>query len=91
MTDNPLPFLPRGVGEIVLRVRDLQAMVDFYTATFGLTVLRRFDDDITFLEVAKGLEGHTQIIGLFRDHMPSNSRRAAWPTLPVHFNGVRIA
>lgn len=72
-------FAPRGVGEIVLRVRDLDAMIAFYRKTLGVELLRRFGDDIAFLRVAEGYAGHTQIIGFFRHEMPSNFRRRAWP------------
>jgi catechol 2,3-dioxygenase len=74
----PLAFVPRGVGEIVLRVRDLDSMVAFYQKTLGLEMLRRFGDDIVFLRVAEGYAGHTQIVGFFRQEMPSNFRRRAW-------------
>jgi catechol 2,3-dioxygenase len=69
---------PRGVGEIVLRVRNLDIMIGFYRRTLGLELLRRFGDEIAFLRVAEGYGGHTQIIGFFRDDMPSNFRRRPW-------------
>jgi catechol 2,3-dioxygenase-like lactoylglutathione lyase family enzyme len=71
-------FAPRGVGEIVLRVRDLDAMVAFYQRTLGLELLKRFGDEIAFLRVAEGYGGHTQIIGFFRQDMPSNFRGRVW-------------
>lgn len=71
-------FAPKGVGEIVLRVRDLDGMIAFYTRVLGLDLLRRFSDDIAFLRVAEGFGGHTQIVGFFRDRMPSNFRRREW-------------
>jgi catechol 2,3-dioxygenase-like lactoylglutathione lyase family enzyme len=71
-------FSPRGIGEVVVRVRDLQRMIDFYQATFGLELLKRFGDDIAFLRIADGFGGHTQIVGFFRDTMPSNFKRRAW-------------
>jgi catechol 2,3-dioxygenase-like lactoylglutathione lyase family enzyme len=72
------PFAARGVGEIVLRVRNLDAMVAFYQKALGLDLLKRFGDDIAFLRVADGYGGHTQIIGFFRREMPSNFKRRAW-------------
>jgi catechol 2,3-dioxygenase-like lactoylglutathione lyase family enzyme len=71
-------FSARGLGEIVLRVRDLDAMIAFYRRALGLELLRRISDDIAFLRVAEGFGGHTQILGFFRDRQPSNFRRREW-------------
>jgi catechol-2,3-dioxygenase len=59
----------KALGETVIRVRDLQRVTEFYTDVIGLDVLRTFDG-ITFLQVANGYGGHTQIIGLFHESMP---------------------
>jgi len=71
-------FTAKGVGEVVLRVRDLDGMIAFYTEALGLELLRRISDDIAFLRVAPGFGGHTQIVGFFRDRLPSNFRRRPW-------------
>jgi catechol 2,3-dioxygenase-like lactoylglutathione lyase family enzyme len=73
-----VPFAARGVGEIVLRVRDVGAMIGFYQKALGLDLLKRFGDDIAFLRVADGYGGHTQIIGFFRRDLPSNFKRRVW-------------
>jgi len=39
----------RGLGEVVLRVRDMARAIAFYRDVLGLTVLRTFDGRITFL------------------------------------------
>jgi catechol 2,3-dioxygenase-like lactoylglutathione lyase family enzyme len=57
------------VGEAVLRVKDLDAAKKFYTEVVGLDILREFDG-ITFLRVAPGHGGHTQIVGLFHASLP---------------------
>jgi hypothetical protein len=59
----------RGLGETVLRVKDLPAVRRFYTEVVGLEILQEFDG-ITFLKVADGYGGHTQIVGLFHESMP---------------------
>jgi len=41
----------------------------FYTTVIGLDVLRKFEG-ITFLCIANGYGGHTQIIGFFHESMP---------------------
>jgi catechol 2,3-dioxygenase len=70
-------FSARGVGEVVLRVRDLDAMIMFYRDILGLELLKRFDDDIAFMTVADGFGGHTQIVGFFKNELPSNFKRRA--------------
>jgi catechol-2,3-dioxygenase len=59
----------RGLGETVLRVKDLAAVKRFYTDVIGLDVLQEFDG-IAFLKVSDGYGGHTQIIGLFQEPLP---------------------
>ncbi len=71
-------FTVRGVGEIVLRVRDLDGMIAFYCRVLGLELLHRIGDDIAFLHIDEGFGGHTQIVGFFRDRQPSNFRRRKW-------------
>ena len=53
-----------ALGEIALRVADLDAMSDFYERAIGLEPLRRFEG-ISFFRVAAGYAGHTQILALF--------------------------
>jgi catechol 2,3-dioxygenase-like lactoylglutathione lyase family enzyme len=59
----------KGLGETVLRVKDRARMRDFYTGVIGLDVLHE-PPGITFLAIAAGHGGHTQIIGLFDESMP---------------------
>lgn len=59
----------RALGETVLRVKNLEAVKRFYTEVVGLDVLQEFNG-ITFLKVANGFAGHTQIIGLFHESLP---------------------
>src|SRR2546430_426028 len=54
----------RALGEIALRVRDLDKMQKFYSDVIGLELMRRFDD-CAFLKIAEGYAGHTQILALF--------------------------
>jgi len=54
----------KGLGEIALRVKDLDAMQKFYEEVIGLTLLKRFDTS-AFFKIAGGFEGHTQILALF--------------------------
>ncbi len=54
----------KGLGEIALRVTDLEAMQRFYEEVIGLELMRRFPN-ATFFKIAVGYDGHTQILALF--------------------------
>lgn len=77
----------RALGETVLRFKDLERVKRFYTDVIGLDVLRDFEG-ITFLKVADGHGGHTQIIGLFHESLPApfpKDRRG-----PVHLETTSL-
>lgn len=54
----------KGLGEVSIRVKDLDAMHKFYEEVIGLEVLRR-DEDFVFFKIAEGYGGHTQNLALF--------------------------
>ncbi len=54
----------RGLGEIALRVEDLDGMQRFYEGVIGLELLRRFEH-AAFFRLADGHAGHTQVLALF--------------------------
>ena len=58
------PRAVRGLGEIALRVADLDQMQAFYQEVIGLELLRRFPRS-AFFRLADGVAGHTQIFALF--------------------------
>ena len=58
--DRPI----QGLGEIALRVDDLDAMQAFYERAIGLELLRRFPQS-AFFRLAAGVGGHTQVLALF--------------------------
>ena len=61
----------RGLGEIALRVNDLDRMQEFYEKVIGLEVMRRFPKGV-FFRVADGAGGHPQAFALFdRSGKPS--------------------
>ncbi len=72
------PIRPLGVGEVVVRVADLARSIAFYRDMLGFPLIRVIDDAIAFLRVADGVEGHTQIIGLFSRDWPSNREGKTW-------------
>lgn len=54
----------QGLGEIALRVADLDTMQDFYQRVIGLDLMRRFPS-AAFFRIAPGVAGHTQVLALF--------------------------
>jgi len=54
----------KGLGEIVLRVNDMELMRNFYQNVLGLESIRN-SKDYTFFKIAEGYGGHNQTIALF--------------------------
>jgi len=54
----------KGLGEVSIRVKNLDAMTKFYEEVVGLDVLRR-EDSFVFFKIAEGYAGHAQILALF--------------------------
>jgi len=54
----------RGLGEIALRVKNLDAMQKFYEEVVGLLLLKRFPN-AAFFQIAEGYGGHIQVLALF--------------------------
>jgi catechol-2,3-dioxygenase len=54
----------KSLGEVALRVNDLQLMKRFYQDVLGFEVLGEFAT-AALLKIAEGYGGHTQVLGLF--------------------------
>lgn len=54
----------RGLGEIALRVNNLDAMQKFYEEFIGLPLMTRVPN-CAFFKIAEGYGGHTQVLALF--------------------------
>ena len=54
----------RGLGEIALRVNDIDKVQKFYEEIIGLPPMSRFPN-AAFLKIANGYGGHTQVLALF--------------------------
>ena len=54
----------RGLGEIALRVNNLDAMQKFYEEVIGLPLMTRVSN-CAFFKIADGYGGHTQVLALF--------------------------
>jgi catechol-2,3-dioxygenase len=63
----------RGLGEIALRVNNLDAMQKFYEEVIGLPLMTRVPN-CAFFKIADGYGGHTQVLALF-DHSQSPGYR----------------
>ena len=55
----------KGLGEVSIHVKNLDAMQKFYEEVIGLEVLRR-DESFVFFKIAQGYGGHTQNLALFQ-------------------------
>jgi catechol 2,3-dioxygenase len=75
---NAIPIRPLGVGEVVVRVADLDRSIAFYRDVLGFPLIRVIQESIAFMRIAAGVEGHTQIIGLFRNEWHSNREGKTW-------------
>ncbi len=54
----------KGLGEVSIRVTDLDAMHKFYEEVVGLKVLSR-EESYVFFRIADGYSGHSQNLALF--------------------------
>ncbi len=54
----------KGLGEIVLRVNDMESMKNFYRETIGFELMYE-SENYTFFKIAEGAGGHTQTLALF--------------------------
>lgn len=74
----------KALGEIALRVNDLDAMQAFYERVIGLELMQRFPNS-AFFKVADGYGGHMQILALFdRSEEPGYTGLSAARTTVDH-------
>jgi catechol-2,3-dioxygenase len=64
----------KSLGEVALRVNDLQRMKCFYQEVLGLDMLGEFEK-AALLKIADGYGGHTQVLGLFDRSVPVDPGR----------------
>lgn len=72
----------KGLGEIALRVADLDAMQQFYAEVVGLSLMQRFER-AAFFRIADGYAGHTQVLALFDRSADADHRRPSALTTTV--------
>lgn len=78
-----------ALGEVALRVNDLDASQAFYAETIGLELMRRFEDS-AFFRIADGYKGHIAILALFQRNVPVEQTRTtidhlAFTIAPDHY------
>ena len=54
----------KGLGEIILRVNDMELMKNFYRKTIGFELMSE-SENYTFFKIADGFGGHYQTLALF--------------------------
>jgi catechol 2,3-dioxygenase len=72
------PIRPLGVGEVVVRVADLDRSIAFYRDILGFELIRVLHGSIAFMRVSDGVQGHTQIVGLFSRDWPASREGKTW-------------
>lgn len=73
----------KALGEIALRVKNLQKMQEFYEDAIGLELMKRFEN-IAFFKIAPGFEGHAQVLVLFAESLPPDHKSRHFSGLSAH-------
>jgi len=73
----------KALGEIALRVKNLDLMQKFYENILGLELMKRFEN-IVFFKVAAGFEGHIQELVLFDESLPPDHKSRRFTRLNAH-------
>ncbi len=60
----------KGLGEVIILVENIRKVKQFYEKIIGLEILEE-DTNFVFFKIAKGFGGHTQILGLFDNSIPT--------------------
>ncbi len=79
MSETTRPI--KALGEVVLRVRNLEAMQEFYEKVVGLELLERYENMMAFFRIAPDYEGHTPTLALFDQSDEADHRS-------LHYTGV---
>ena len=84
----------KGLGEVSIRVNDLNSMHKFFEEVLGLEVLRR-EESYVFFKIAEGYGGHTQNLALFeaseRTFIESKSSQLNHDQTTLHHIALNIS
>jgi len=84
----------KGLGEVSISVKDLDAMHKFYEEVVGLEVFRR-EESFVFFKIAEGYGGHTQNLALFeatnRMFLETKSEQLSSDQTTLHHIALNIA
>lgn len=79
MNESTSPI--KALGEVVLRVRNMNTMQEFYEKVVGLELLARYESVMAFFRIAPDYAGHTQTLALFDQFGKADHRSR-------HYSGV---
>jgi len=84
----------KGLGEVSIRVKNLDTMQKFYEEVVGLEVLRR-EESFVFFNIAEGYGGHSQILALFeatnRQYLEPKSIELSREGTTLHHIALNVA
>jgi len=80
----------RGIGEIALRVNNLDVMQKFYEEVLGLPLMTRVPN-CAFFKIADGYGRHTQVLALFDRSRPPGYRGTDAATSTIDHIAFEIA
>jgi catechol-2,3-dioxygenase len=91
--DNPANRI-KGLGEVSIRVQDLESMRKFYGEVVGLQALWQ-EESYVFFKIAEGYGGHTQNLALFtadeRTFLKDKSTQLSPEMSTLHHIALNIA
>ena len=73
----------KGLGELVLRVNDMELMKNFYLKTIGFELMHE-SEQYTFFKITEGVGGHTQTLALFAKHNLTAFNEELKAIIPEH-------
>ena len=79
-----MSYVPKSLGHLVMRVRDIDRSVDFYTRVMGLTIMEKTSSGTVFMsaDTEKSHELAIRAIGMDAggpDHSVVGQAHMAWP------------
>ena len=94
MNKSARPRRVKGLGEVSIRVKNLDAIYKFYEEVVGLEVLRR-DESSVFFKIAEGYGGHSQNLALFeainRMFLETKSQQLSKEESTLHHIALNVA